>query len=476
MAYSPYNAVNAIYKLKGQWDSANKSGDETKKNEAAQKAQSYYNELRRNGYGSVADELTASDYAAAKSINDYYAKTGRTATRPYFYTLGKSRGLSESDIDKLIGWDNTTGEITFGGKNIGKPDSVVDGTSYWSDTSVLDNAFNDYVDKTGLTRSTYIIDAVYKALNRLGFEGGNVLEPSMGIGNFFAKMPKKVMEASKLFGVEIDGVSGRIASYLYPDAQITIDGFQNTAYKDGSFDLVVGNVPFGDVKYSYKGKKYLIHDFFFRKSLDKVADGGLMVFITSKGTMDKADYSLRAELASQADLVAAYRLPSSVFDRSAGASVATDIIILQKKENGSTNGVNFKNVGEIDGIAINEYFVEHPENIIGELTLRTNQFGKPVSTVKATGDVSAMLTKAMNKLPKGLLNGVSTTGTVDVTDYTGTTQHYTENGKNVEFVDSVTVETIWFVSSMRNLIHIEVWIFQSLLNTLHSMVCPKHSN
>lgn len=287
---------------------------------------------------------------------------------------------------------------------------------------------------------TYIIDAVYKALNRLGFEGGNVLEPSMGIGNFFAKMPKKVMEASKLFGVEIDGVSGRIASYLYPDAQITIDGFQNTAYKDGSFDLVVGNVPFGDVKYSYKGKKYLIHDFFFRKSLDKVADGGLMVFITSKGTMDKADYSLRAELASQADLVAAYRLPSSVFDRSAGASVATDIIILQKKENGSTNGVNFKNVGEIDGIAINEYFVEHPENIIGELTLRTNQFGKPVSTVKATGDVSAMLTKAMNKLPKGLLNGVSTTGTVDVTDYTGTTQHYTENGKNVEFVDSVTGE------------------------------------
>ena len=153
MAYSPYNAVNAIYKLKGQWDSANKSGDETKKNEAAQKAQSYYNELRRNGYGSVADELTASDYAAAKSINDYYAKTGRTATRPYFYTLGKSKGLSESDIDKLIGWDNTTGEITFGGKNIGKPDSVVDGTSYWSDTSVLDKAFNDYVDKTGLTRS-----------------------------------------------------------------------------------------------------------------------------------------------------------------------------------------------------------------------------------------------------------------------------------------------------------------------------------
>ena len=287
---------------------------------------------------------------------------------------------------------------------------------------------------------TYVIDAVYKALNRLGFEGGNVLEPSMGIGNFFSKMPKKVMDASKLFGVEIDGVSGRIASYLHPDAQITIDGYQNVAYKDGAFDLIVGNVPFGDIKLPYKGKKYLIHDFFFRKSLDKLTDGGVMVLVTSKGTMDKADYSLRAELASQADLVAAYRLPASVFDKSAGASVATDIIIMQKKEGGSSNGVNFKNIGNIKGIAINEYFVEHPENIIGELTLRRNQFGKDVSTVVAKGDVGAALTKAMSKLPKGLLNGVSTTGAVDVTEFTGTTQSYTENGKNVEFVDAATGE------------------------------------
>ena len=289
---------------------------------------------------------------------------------------------------------------------------------------------------------TYVIDAVYKALNRLGFEGGNILEPSMGIGNFFSKMPKKTMDASKLFGVEIDGVSGRIASYLHPDAQITIDGFQNVAYKDGAFDLIVGNVPFGDIKYTYKGKKYLIHDFFFRKSLDKLADGGVMVLVTSKGTMDKADYSLRAELASQADLVAAYRLPASVFDKSAGASVATDIIIMQKKEGGSSNGVSFKNIGEIKGIAINEYFVEHPENILGELILKRNQYGKDVSTVRAVADkdISTLLTKAVQRLPKGLLNGVSTTGTVDVTEFTGATQRYTENGKNVEFVDSATGE------------------------------------
>lgn len=287
---------------------------------------------------------------------------------------------------------------------------------------------------------TYIIDNIYKGLSRLGFEGGNILEPSMGIGNFFGKMPKKVTDASNLFGVEIDSISGRIASYLYPNAQVNIKGFQDVAFKDDSFDLIVGNVPFGDLKITYKGKKYLIHDFFFRKSLDKLADGGVMAFITSKGTLDKADYAMRAELAAQADLVAAYRLPASVFNKSAGADVATDIIILQKKTGGSSNGNSFKNIGNIDGIAINEYFVQHPENIMGELVLRTNQFGKAVSSVRPTGDVSEMLAKAMSKLPKGLLNGVSTTGNVDVTEYTGSLQRYTENGKNVEFVDSSTGE------------------------------------
>ena len=287
---------------------------------------------------------------------------------------------------------------------------------------------------------TYVIDAIYKGLARLGFEGGNILEPSMGIGNFFGKMPKKVTDASNLFGVEIDSISGRIASYLYPNSQVNIKGFQDVAFKDGAFDLIIGNVPFGDLKLTYKGKKYLIHDFFFRKSLDKLADGGVMAFITSKGTLDKADYSVRAELAQQADLVAAYRLPPSVFDRSAGASVATDIIILQKKPGGSTNGVNFKNIGNLNGIAVNEYFVEHPENIIGELTMRTNQFGKLVSTVKPTGDVAAMLTKAMSKLPKDLLNGATTSGNVDVTEYTGSLQKFTENGKNVDFVDASTGE------------------------------------
>ena len=153
MAYNPYNAVNAIYKLKGQWDSANNAGDDAKKNKAATDAQKYYAELRRNGYGSVADELSANDYAGAKRINDYYAKTGRTATRPYLYSLGQSMGLSQQAVDDLISWDDTTGEVSFGGKKIGTPDAVADGVSYWNDPAVLDSAFTDYVSRSGLTRT-----------------------------------------------------------------------------------------------------------------------------------------------------------------------------------------------------------------------------------------------------------------------------------------------------------------------------------
>ncbi len=153
MAYNPYSAVNAIYKLKGQWDSANKTGDTATKNSAAEKAQQYYNQLRSNGYGDIADELSASNYAKAKSINDKWAKMGKTSTKDYLYSLGQSKGMSQSDIDNLISLDSLTGEVSFGGKKIGVPDSVVDGNSYWTDTTVLDNAFNDYINRSGTVRS-----------------------------------------------------------------------------------------------------------------------------------------------------------------------------------------------------------------------------------------------------------------------------------------------------------------------------------
>ncbi len=153
MAYNPQTAISKIYNLKGLWETANNSGDTKKKNDAAAKAQEYYKQLRDNGYTDVADELTASNYTQAKAINDKWAKTGKTSTRDYMYSLGKSRGMSESDIDKLISWDNQSGEVSFGGKKIGAPDAVVDGVSYWADTSVLDNAFNDYISRSGTTRS-----------------------------------------------------------------------------------------------------------------------------------------------------------------------------------------------------------------------------------------------------------------------------------------------------------------------------------
>lgn len=153
MAYDPYNAVKEIYRLKGLWDSADKAGDTVKKKAAAGDALKWYQELRANGYSAVADELQGSNYAQSKGMHDYYATTGRTKTRPYFYDLGRAYGLTASDVDKIIGFDDRTGEITLGGKNIGKPAAVVDGVSYWDDPSVLDKEFKDYADRTGLSRS-----------------------------------------------------------------------------------------------------------------------------------------------------------------------------------------------------------------------------------------------------------------------------------------------------------------------------------
>lgn len=291
---------------------------------------------------------------------------------------------------------------------------------------------------------THIIDSVYKALGHLGFEGGNVLEPSMGVGNFFGRMPKAIKDNSSLYGVEIDTISGRIAQYLYPSANIEVSPFQDVAYKDGAFDLIIGNVPFGEVKYKYKGNKYLIHDYFFVKAMDKLKDGGVMAFLTSRGTLDKMDSKTRAELAKQGKLIAAYRLPSNVFTRSAGASPVTDLIIMQKSSD--TNGERFVNLGSVtirgEEFSINEYFANNPQNIIGELTKKWNyRSGKYDVDVTATGDVAEQLTKAIKKLPKNLINGTQTVGSVDVTENTAPVQTFAakDNG-TVEYIDAQTGE------------------------------------
>ena len=336
-------------------------------------------------------------------------------------------------LAKFKGWGGLAG--SFYGSNRTKLEELMSESEIKAAQSTVNDA---YFTPTG------IIDGIYKALSHLGFEGGNILEPSMGIGNFFGRMPKALKDKSSLFGVEIDSISGRIAQQLYPSASIEIAPFQDVAYKDGAFDLMIGNVPFGDVKYSYKGKKYLIHDYFFVKAMDKLNDGGILMFLTTKGTLDKLDSTTRTELSNRGKLLGAYRLPSDVFTKSAGASVVTDLIIMQKTSD--TNGESFINLGTVAAgigeFSVNEYFVNHPENVIGKFTSRKDwRSGKEVLDVAATGNVAEQLVKAIRKLPKNLLSGMQTVGSVDVTENNAPVQTFsvTEND-TVEYIDAVTGE------------------------------------
>lgn len=208
MGYDPYSAVNAIYKLKGQWDNANKAGNTERKNDIATKAQEYYKQLRSNGYNDIADQLSASNYTQAKSINDKWATMGKTKTRDYLYSLGKSKGMSQSDVDKLIDWDNLTGEVSFGGKKIGTPDAVVDGVSYWSDTSVLDDAFNDYINRSGTVRSKSI--AVDQENEKLFSKYNQEYEDLKNTNPFETETGKAILAKYDLAGLQ--GRDNQVAS------------------------------------------------------------------------------------------------------------------------------------------------------------------------------------------------------------------------------------------------------------------------
>ena len=232
--------------------------------------------------------------------------------------------------------------------------------------------------------SPVIIKAMYTALSQMGFEGGKVLEPSMGVGNFFGMLPES-MKGSQLTGVELDSISGRIARKLYPNADIKITGYENTKFSDNSFDLAVGNVPFGD--YSLHDKRYdkehlLIHDYFLVKSLDKVHPGGIVAFVTSKGTLDKANPAARRLMAERADLLGAIRLPNTAFKANAGASVTTDILFLQKHDTPPEQLPAWTETGKnADGMEMNNYFLQHPEMILGTMQEVTTQFGKDTACV-----------------------------------------------------------------------------------------------
>lgn len=233
--------------------------------------------------------------------------------------------------------------------------------------------------------SPAVIKAIYKAIENMGFRTGNILEPSCGIGNFFGLLPES-MAGSKLYGIELDSITGRIAKQLYQNANITIQGYEGTALPDSFFDVAIGNVPFGD--YGVADKRYdknhfLIHDYFIAKTLDKVRPGGIIAFVTSSGTMDKKNPSVRKYIAQRADLLGAVRLPNNAFLANAGTGVVADILFLQKRDRPIEIEPDWVHLGKTDGgFTINQYFVDNPGMILGELSEESTQYGKQATTVK----------------------------------------------------------------------------------------------
>ena len=233
--------------------------------------------------------------------------------------------------------------------------------------------------------SPTVIKAMYDSLSNMGLSKGNVLEPSCGVGNFMGLVPES-MENIKMYGVELDSVSGRIAQQLYQKNKIAVQGFETMQFPDSFFDCVVGNVPFGNYKVPdkrYDRHNFLIHDYFIAKSLDLVRPGGVVAVVTSSGTMDKKDSSVREYLANRADLVGAIRLPNNAFQRNANTSVVADILFLQKRDRVAVERAEWVDLATTpEGYSINQYFAQHPEMVLGEITTESTQYGKQETTVK----------------------------------------------------------------------------------------------
>ncbi len=227
-----------------------------------------------------------------------------------------------------------------------------------------------------------VIDSIYSTLSGMGFKSGNILEPSMGIGNFIGNLPDE-MRRSKFYGVELDSISGRIGKLLYPESDIQIKGLEETSFSNNFFDAVIGNVPFGEYKVNdreYNKNNFLIHDYFFAKSIDKVRNGGVIAFITSSGTMDKKDESVRRYLAARAEFLGAIRLPNDTFKGVAGTEVTSDIIFLKKRDSVLERDEDWIHLAEDEnGLVYNKYFVDHPEQVLGSMREVSGRFGKTLT-------------------------------------------------------------------------------------------------
>ncbi len=277
---------------------------------------------------------------------------------------------------------------------------------------------------TAFYTSPVITQAVYNALEKFGFQKGSILEPALGVGHFFGTLPE-AMKESRLYGVEKDDISGRIAKLLYPDAKIQVKGFEETQYPDNFFDVAVGNVPFGDYKVfdaKYTKLNFRIHDYFFAKTLDKVRPGGIVAFITSKGTLDKANPSVRKYLAQRAELLGAIRLPSTAFKDSAGTEVTSDIIFLQKRERKIQTEPDWVHLGRTEnGIAVNSYFVEHLEMMLGTMEYSIRMYGSNQKYTSCVNhdenfDLKAALKEVVGRLSGRITEAAELTGEENVSE------------------------------------------------------------
>ena len=322
-----------------------------------------------------------------------------------------------------------------------------------------------------------IISSIYSALGNMGFKGGKMLEPALGTGNFFGSMPEEMRNNSQLSGVELDSITGRIAKLLYPSANIQIKGYEDTNFENNSFDVAVSNVPFGSYKVNdkeYNKQNMLIHDYFFSKTLDKVRPGGIIAFVTSKGTLDKENSEVRKYLAERAELLGAIRLPNTAFKNNAGTEVTSDIIFLQKREKPISVEQNtpdwvFKDILD-NGIAVNKYFADHPEMILGQMAEGNKMFGNGTTCIPFDGaDLKEQLAAAIQNI-KGEYNKTVKSAERENASHADTVScppdapkysyvisddklYYHKAGDTMELVDTKDTDRIKAMTQLRDGVH-----------------------
>lgn len=322
-----------------------------------------------------------------------------------------------------------------------------------------------------------IISSIYSALDNMGFKGGKILEPALGTGNFFGSMPEEMRNNSQLSGVELDSITGRIAKLLYPSANIQIKGYEDTNFENNSFDVAVSNVPFGSYKVNdkeYNKQNMLIHDYFFSKTLDKVRPGGIIAFVTSKGTLDKENSEVRKYLAERAELLGAIRLPNTAFKNNAGTEVTSDIIFLQKREKPISVEQNtpdwvFKDILD-NGIAVNKYFADHPEMILGQMAEGNKMFGNGTTCIPFDGaDLKEQLAAAIQNI-KGKYNKTVKSAERENASHADTVScppdapkysyvisddklYYHKAGDTMELVDTKDTDRIKAMTQLRDGVH-----------------------